>query len=128
MAALEEAGVDPEVVISEFGADQFEVTRRPSDGITASDRCVVIREIAREIARAKGWHASFAPKTTPDGVGNGVASAPQFPRPEWQATDLCSGRPWRIVAAGRGVLRRHPQTFARDHGADCTEPAVVLPG
>lgn len=72
MAALEDAGVDPEVVISEFGADQFEITCGPSDGITASDRCVVIREVAREIARKNGWHASFAPKTTPDGVGNGV--------------------------------------------------------
>ncbi|MBL8267014.1 hypothetical protein [Steroidobacter sp.] len=72
MGSLADARVDPEVVIAEFGADQFEVTCGPSDGITAADRCVVIREIAREIAKTSGWHASFAPKTAPDGVGNGV--------------------------------------------------------
>jgi glutamine synthetase len=72
MSSLAEAGVEPEVVIAEFGEDQFEVTCAPSDPITAADRCVVIREITRELARVAGWRASFSPKTSPDGVGNGV--------------------------------------------------------
>lgn len=72
MAALEEAGVSPEVVIAEFGLDQFEVTCGPAIGVTAADRAIVIREVTREIARHLGWRASFAPKTAPDGVGNGV--------------------------------------------------------
>ncbi|MES0034946.1 glutamine synthetase [Mesorhizobium sp. M0046] len=72
MAALEEAGVAPEVVIAEFGTDQFEVTCEPADALAAADRAVAIREIAREVARTAGWRASFAPKIAPDAVGNGV--------------------------------------------------------
>lgn len=72
MAALGEAGVSPEVIIAEFGVDQFEVTHAPCDAVAAADRAVAIREITREIARIRGWKASFAPKTSPDAVGNGV--------------------------------------------------------
>lgn len=72
MAALGEAGVSPEVIISEFGVDQFDVTHVPADGLAAADRAVAIREITREVARNRGWKASFAPKTAPASVGNGV--------------------------------------------------------
>lgn len=72
MAALEEAGVAPEVIISEFGLDQFEVTHEPALAIAAADRAVAIREIIREICRIRGWRASFAPKTAAGSVGNGV--------------------------------------------------------
>lgn len=72
MAALEEAGISPEVVIAEFGNEQFEVTHAPTDALRAADRAVAIREITREVARNLGWRASFAPKTAPDAVGNGV--------------------------------------------------------
>ncbi|MER9080896.1 glutamine synthetase [Mesorhizobium sp. M0895] len=72
MAALAEAGVAPEVVIAEFGTDQFEVTCEPADALAAADRAVAIREIAREVARCAGWRTSFAPKIAPDAVGNGV--------------------------------------------------------
>lgn len=71
-AALEEAGVEPEVLIAEFGTDQFEVTCAPASALVAADRAIAIREITRETARMLGWHASFAPKTAPDAVGNGV--------------------------------------------------------
>src|SRR3546814_12057852 len=66
IAALEEAGVEPDVVLAEFGTDQFEVTCAPADPITAADRAIAIREIVREIARVRGWQASFAPKTAID--------------------------------------------------------------
>ncbi|MER9340472.1 glutamine synthetase [Mesorhizobium sp. M0601] len=72
MAALAEAGVAPEVVIAEFGTDQFEVTCEPADALAAADRAVAIREITREVARCAGSRASFAPKIAPDAVGNGV--------------------------------------------------------
>jgi len=72
MAALEQAGVAPEVIIAEFGNDQFEVTHAPADALAAADRAVAIREITRELARNSGWRATFAPKTAPDAVGNGV--------------------------------------------------------
>ena len=72
MAALEEAGVEPDVVIAEYGQDQFEITCRPSEALRAADRAVAIREIVREVCRILGWRATFSPKTTPDTVGNGV--------------------------------------------------------
>ena len=72
VAALEEAGVEPEMVLAEYGADQFEVTHAPTDPLTAADRAVAIREITREIARVMGRSASFAPKPALNEVGNGV--------------------------------------------------------
>jgi glutamine synthetase len=72
MAALDEAGVEPDVVIAEYGADQFEVTHAPCGGLAAADRAVAVREITREVALGLGWRASFAPKIAPDAVGNGV--------------------------------------------------------
>lgn len=71
-AALEEAGVEPEILIAEFGRDQFEVTHLPTDPLAAADRAIAIREITREVARGLGWQASFSPKTAPDAVGSGV--------------------------------------------------------
>ncbi len=72
MAALQEAGVEPEMVIAEYGQDQFEITHAPAGALAAADRAIVIREMTREMARLLGWRASFAPKTTPAAVGNGV--------------------------------------------------------
>jgi glutamine synthetase len=72
MGALAQAGIEPEVFIAEYGRDQFEITTAPAPALTAADRCVAIREIARELARLKGWRLTFAPKTAVEGVGNGV--------------------------------------------------------
>ena len=71
-ACLEEAGVQPEMVLAEYGANQFEVTHAPTDALTAADRAVAIREITREVARNSQCRASFAPKPALDQVGNGV--------------------------------------------------------
>ncbi|MBS0362446.1 MAG: glutamine synthetase, partial [Proteobacteria bacterium] len=72
MAALGEAGVDPEVFIAEFGADQFEITYGPAPGLAAADRAIAVRELTREVARVCGARASFNPKPAPDAVGSGV--------------------------------------------------------
>ncbi|MDQ2067804.1 glutamine synthetase family protein [Xinfangfangia sp. CPCC 101601] len=72
MAALEEADCDPECFLPEYGKDQFEIVCGPADALRAADRAVTIREITRELAATMGWHASFCPKTDPNGVGNGV--------------------------------------------------------
>lgn len=72
MGALRDAGVAPEVFIPEYGKDQFEITLAPVGGLAAADRAVLLRETVRELCRNRGWRCSFAPKTTVDGVGNGV--------------------------------------------------------
>lgn len=72
VAALTQAGIEPEIFVAEYGRDQFEITTPPLNGLVAADRALVIREVVREIAMHRGWRASFSPKTTVDGVGNGV--------------------------------------------------------
>ncbi|MCM2436078.1 MULTISPECIES: type I glutamate--ammonia ligase [Rhizobium/Agrobacterium group] len=71
-AALKQAGIDPEMILAEYGPNQFEVTNGPADALVAADRAIVIREITRELTRNFGWRASFSPKAAPDAVGNGV--------------------------------------------------------
>lgn len=112
MAALEEAGVAPEVIIAEFGDEQFEVTHAPTDGVSAADRAVAIREITREVACNLGWKASFAPKTAPNAVGNGVHIHFSFVDENGEPATYDPERPGRLSkAAGAfcaGVLRHLP--------------------
>jgi len=116
MAALDEAGVEPEVVIAEFGKDQFEITCAPSEPVTAADRCVAIREIVREICRTLGWRASFSPKTTPDGVGNGVHIHFSFRGGGDKPAMYDAGRPGGLTAEAasfcRGILEHLPALTA----------------
>ncbi|WP_138465907.1 glutamine synthetase family protein [Poseidonocella sp. HB161398] len=112
VSALSEAGVDPEVIISEFGRDQFEITHAPAPALAAADRSVAIREITRELARNLGWQASFAPKTAPDAVGNGLHIHFSFTDDSGAPAGFDPAGPGRLSAkAGAfcaGVLRHLP--------------------
>lgn len=116
MAALEEAGVAPEVIIAEFGDEQFEVTHAPADALAAADRAVAIREITRELARNSGWHATFAPKSTPDGVGNGVHIHFSFTDATGKPVTYDAGKPGGLSdiagAFCAGVLKHLPAITA----------------
>lgn len=70
--SLETANILPEMFLPEFGKLQFEVTTKPSKAVNAADRAVALREIVRMAAKKHQYRASFTPKLTPDGVGNGV--------------------------------------------------------
>ena len=72
VAALAEAGTEPEMILPEFGCDQFEVTVAPAPALAACDRAIILREVTRDVARAAGVRASFTPKPAPDDVGSGV--------------------------------------------------------
>ncbi|MER8546544.1 glutamine synthetase [Mesorhizobium sp. M1169] len=116
MAALAEAGVAPEVVIAEFGTDQFEVTCEPTDALAAADRAVAIREITREVARWAGWQASFAPKIAPDAVGNGVhihfSFVDEAGKPATYDPAQPGGLSSRAASFCAGVLRHLPPITA----------------
>ncbi len=116
MSALEEAGVAPEVIIAEFGDEQFEVTHAPTGALAAADRAVAIREITRELARNEGWHASFAPKTAPDAVGNGVHIHFSFTDADGRPAAYDATRPGGLSeiagAFCAGVLRHLPAITA----------------
>jgi glutamine synthetase len=72
MAALDEAGAQPERFFPEFAAHQFEIPVAAAEGLAAADRAVVLREVVREVARRHALRATFAPLTDPAGPGNGV--------------------------------------------------------
>ncbi|WP_342629532.1 glutamine synthetase family protein [Nguyenibacter vanlangensis] len=70
--ALADVGVDPEIILPEYGQDQYEVPCAPRDALQAADKAVLFREVTREAARLSGLRATFTPKMTPQGVGNGM--------------------------------------------------------
>jgi len=72
MAALQEAGAEPERFMAEFADHQYEIPVAPAPGISCADRSVVVRETVREVARRLGMRASFAPLTDPSATGNGA--------------------------------------------------------
>ena len=116
MAALGEAGIEPELVFAEYGRDQFEVTCAPAEGLVAADRAVALREITRELARSLGFRASFAPKTAPDAVGNGVHIHFSFldgeGRPATYDSDRPGGLSDRAASFCAGVIRHMPALTA----------------
>jgi glutamine synthetase len=71
-AALRRAGAEPEMILPEYGANQFEVTCAPKAALAAADRAVILRAVVRDVADAAARTVSFCPKTSPEGVGNGV--------------------------------------------------------
>jgi glutamine synthetase len=72
IAALVEAGVQPERIFAEFAPHQFEIPVEAAEGMTAADRAVMLREVVREVARRRGLRATFTPLLHPDQPGNGV--------------------------------------------------------
>ncbi|HEV7253901.1 MAG TPA: glutamine synthetase family protein [Mesorhizobium sp.] len=124
IAALDEAGLEPEMAFAEYGANQFEATLAPAEGLAAADRAVALREITRELARNLGRRASFAPKTALDGVGNGI-------HVHWSLLDA-GGAPAMFDASGparlsaiagafcAGVLRHLPALLAFTAPSECS--------
>jgi glutamine synthetase len=72
MAALGEAGAEPERFLAEFAPHQYEVPVALAEGLAGADRSVVLREVVREIARRHALQATFVPLLDPAGPGNGV--------------------------------------------------------
>jgi len=72
VAALRQAGAEPESFLPEYGARQYEFTVAPAEGLKSADRAIVAREMARATAHRFGHRAIFSPILDPAGVGNGV--------------------------------------------------------
>jgi glutamine synthetase len=72
MAALSQAGTEPERIFAEFAPHQFEIPVAAALGIAGADRSVVLREVVREVARRNQLRASFVPLLDPAGAGNGA--------------------------------------------------------
>ena len=115
-AALKQAGVEPEMVLAEYGAHQFEVVAAPCDALAAADRAIVIRELTREVARHVGRRASFAPKPLRHGVGNGVhihfSFVDDHRRPATHDRERPGGLSEKAASFCAGVLRHLPAITA----------------
>lgn len=72
MAALHDAGLEPEMWLPEYAPRQWEVTVAPAEALVAADRAILLREIVRNVATQLGHHASFSPIVQRDGGGSGV--------------------------------------------------------
>ena len=70
--SLFDAGIHPEMVIPEYGPNQFEISCQTAGPLKAADQSVILRELVRIIARAQGLRATFAPITNVEEPGNGV--------------------------------------------------------
>jgi len=70
--ALDCAGIEPQMLIAEYGPSQYEITCAPAHGVAAADRALLVRAIVRELALRSEARATFSPITDPEGVGNGV--------------------------------------------------------
>ena len=112
MEALKLARQEPEVFMTEYAPQQFELTTRPAVGLKAADRAVVVREIVREVARRLGNRASFAPVIDPAGTGNGVHIHFSLDDTDLRPMSYDPARPGQTSEiAGRfiaGVLRHLP--------------------
>jgi glutamine synthetase len=72
VGALDQAGIEVELIQPEYGISQLELSIAPRPGLEAADQAVVLREVARTVARRMGVAVSFAPIVASMGVGNGV--------------------------------------------------------
>ena len=115
MQALDENGIDPEMVLPEYGPQQFEVTCRPALGLKSADDAVRLREITRSIARALGQKATFSPVMGAGAVGNGVRRCVQARR--LQAEPAGHHRP-RLVHALPGLARERLHADGVAEGAE----------
>jgi glutamine synthetase len=72
MAALADAGLQPERIFAEYAPHQFEVPLGPAAALVAADRALMFRETVRELAARHGERATFVPLLDPAEAGNGV--------------------------------------------------------
>jgi len=72
IAALDQVGIQVELIQPEYGLSQHEISIAPRPGLVAADQAVILRELARAVAGRLGVRVSFAPIVAGMGVGNGV--------------------------------------------------------
>jgi glutamine synthetase len=104
LAALRQVGVIPDSFLSEYGAQQFEVTVAPSLGLRAADDAVITREVAHAIASRLGHRVSFTPMPVPGGVGNGTHIHFSFLDRDGQPVLYDDRQPWQLSQLGRHFL------------------------
>jgi glutamine synthetase len=70
--ALVSQGIEPELVMNEYGAGQQEVSIRHRAALAAADTQLKVRDTVRGVALLHGYRASFAPKPFLSQIGSGT--------------------------------------------------------
>lgn len=104
LAALRQAGVEPDSFLREWGERQYEVTMHPQLGLKAADHALLMKELARATAARLDDPVTFTPIRDVDGPGNGVHI-------HMSLVDA-SGAPATYDAAGPGGLSDVAGRFA----------------
>ncbi|WP_292292278.1 glutamine synthetase family protein [Marivita sp.] len=116
IAALKNAGMEPDSLLREYGPSQFEVTLAPKPALRAADEAIALREITRAVASSFGYRASFAPILDADSVGNGVhvhlSLWDRQGQPRMFDPDGIAGLSQEAGAAAAGILRHMPDFAA----------------
>ena len=109
MSALEISGLKPDTFMKEYGANQYEVTNGPDQGVRSADSAVILRELTRMTAKRLGEDVTFTPIRDPAGVGNGVhihmSFLDQDGEPATYATDGPAGMSPVTASFIAGVLK-----------------------
>jgi len=72
VTAVQAQRLEVELFYPELGAGQYEISIHQSDGVTAADNLLKLRETIRGVARQHDLYASLAPKPFTDSAGNGA--------------------------------------------------------
>ena len=71
-AALQQAGIEPDSFINEYGTDQYEIPVGVFEGVQSADKAAILRQLVQATASRHQDSVSFTPLRSLDGVGNGV--------------------------------------------------------
>ncbi|MGI9434683.1 MAG: glutamine synthetase family protein [Geminicoccaceae bacterium] len=116
MSALDQAGIEPDTILKEYGPNQFEVTVKPTVGPGIADQAAILRDVVRATGERMGRQVSFAPLIEPDGIGNGVHMHLSFRDAEDRPATYDAGGPHGMSQATgafiAGVLRHLPAITA----------------
>lgn len=109
VAALDDAGLEPEMWLPEFGRNQFEITLSPARALVAADRAVYLREITQHVASSLGKRITFSPILEENGGGNGVHVHLSLRDREGRFVTYDENRPSKLSAVAgsfaAGILR-----------------------
>jgi len=104
IAAMRETGLDPDTVMREYGAEQYEITMGPTKGVVSADQAVIVRELVRALANSEGEDVTFTPISDTNGVGNGVHVHMSFLDAEGSPVTYDPDRPYNLgLKAGQFI-------------------------
>lgn len=116
LAALDQCGVEADGYLSEFAFNQFEVTFPPEQPLSACDKAIMVREMARATASRFAQTVSFSPRVSTSGIGNGLHIHMSLWDKAGKPLSHDPGRPFGVSATAgsflAGIIKHMPALCA----------------